>query len=389
MKEEVLQRIADKLSDQIDDENNELLIKWIEESEQNKKTYNSYVRLYSDIRNLKNKSLVIDEQYHLSVVKDKILRKQKRRVLIQRISYAAAAVLLPAIIFIAVFFSSKTVDMGEQAPLAEIAPGVKKAQLVLSNGERIELSDTTFNISHALEGAEITNKDSKLNYTASDGAIEQTKYNTLIVGRGEEYQLALADGTKVWLNSESTLRYPAQFTGKNRKVELQGEAYFEVAHNAEKPFFVNTSEMDIRVLGTSFNVSAYPDDEAVHATLVEGSVIVHNNIGEKADKILQPNQQFVYNRSENKVLVNEVNARFFAAWKDGAFTFVDEPLPSIMKKLERWYNIRVFFQGQGVQNLRFSGKLKRFNSCNDVLEVISKTTHISYEIKGDRNVIIK
>ena len=172
-------------------------------------------------------------------------------------------------------------------------------------------------------------------------------------------------------------------------MELKGEAYFEVAHNAQQPFLVNTAEMDVAVLGTSFNVSAYPDDETVHTTLVEGQVKVHNNMGDLQEKILAPNQQFVYSKTDNQVLVNTVNARFYSAWKDGAFTFVDESLPSIMKKLERWYNIRIFFQGQGVQNLRFSGKLKRFDSCNEVLEVISKTTHINFEIQGDRNVIIR
>ena len=389
MKDEILRLIADKLSNEIDSESNELLMNWIQESDQNKKIYNSYVKLFSEIKNLKNKNLVIDDKYHLSVVKDRILKKQKRRILVHRIMYSAAAVLLPAIIFIAVFFSSKPTIVDTVAQVEEINPGVKKAQLVLSTGERVELSDTLLNISYTEEGVRITNENSKLNYSTSKNTSQKLKFNTLIVGRGEEYQLALADGTKVWLNSESSLKYPVQFFGKNREIELKGEAYFEVAHNAEQPFLVNTSEMNIEVLGTSFNVSAYPDDETVHATLVEGRVKVHNNMGELKEKVLEPNQQFVYSKTDNQVFVNNVNARFYSAWKDGAFTFVDEPLPSIMNKLERWYNIRVFFQGQDVQNLRFSGKLKRFDSCNEVLEVISKTTHINYEIQGEKNIIIR
>ena len=389
MKDEILGLIADKLSGEINDEHSELLMNWVNESDQNKKIYNSYVRLSADIKNLKNKEIVIDEKYHLSVVKDKILQKQKRKVQVHRIIYAAAAVLLPAIIFIGVFFSSKTPVIDTIAKVEEITPGVRKAQLILSTGERVELSDTTLNISHTQEGVEITNKNSRLNYSSSETGTQQIKYNTLIVGRGEEYELALADGTHVWLNSESVLKYPANFTGNKREVELKGEAYFEVAHNAQKPFFVNTAEMNVAVLGTSFNVSAYTDDETVHATLVEGSVKIHNKMGNVDEKILIPNQQFIYSKTNHQAQIKTVNARFYSAWKDGAFTFVDEPLPSIMKKLERWYNIRVFFQGQKVQNLRFSGKLKRFNSCNEVLDVISKTTHIDYEIQGDRNVIIR
>lgn len=389
MKDDILDLIADKLSGEISEERNELLTNWMKESNRNKQIYNSYVNLFADITKLKNKNLVIDEQYHLSVVKDRILQKQKRRILIHRVMYAAAAVLLPAVIFIAIFFSSQTPDVDTLAKVEEIAPGVKKAQLVLSTGERIELSDTVLNLTNLYHGVDITNQNSKLNYSSTDGSAQKVQYNTLIVGRGEEYQLALADGTQVWLNSESVLKYPVTFSGNKREVELKGEAYFEVAHNAEKPFLVSTTEMNVTVLGTCFNISAYPDDEAVHTTLVEGRVKVYNNIGERSEEILSPNQQFVYSKTDNQVHVDIVNAKFYSAWKDGAFTFVDEPLSSIMKKLERWYDIRIFFQGQDVQSLRFSGKLKRFETCNEVLEVISKTSHVNFEIRGDRNVIIR
>lgn len=390
MKDEMINRIADKLSNEIDSVDNELLKKWIRESDQNKKIYNSYVRLFSDIKNLKNKNLKIDSDLHFDLVKERIIKKQKRRILFQRVIYAAAAVLLPAIIFITILFNTNTTSVDLPVQIAEINPGVKKAQLVLSTGERVELSDTIFDVMHQQEGVEMSNRDSKLNYSSSEGkSPKEIKYNTLIVGRGEEYELELTDGTKVWLNSESVLKYPVHFSAKNRRVELKGEAYFEVAHNAKKPFLVNTHEMNIEVLGTSFNVSAYADDESVHATLLEGKVKVHNNVGDIKEKILQPNQQFIYNKIENQVAVNQVNAGFYSAWKDGAFTFDDEPLTTIMRKLERWYDIRVFFQGQNVQNLRFSGKLTRFKTCNDVLYIISKTTHIDFEIKNDRTVLIK
>lgn len=390
MKDEMIKLIADKLSNQIDSENDELLMNWVRESEQNKKNYNSYVRIYSDIKNLQNKNLVVDSQHNLDLVKNKILKNQKRRILFERVLYTAAAVLLPAIVFISIFFSNEMPSVELPAQFAQISPGVKKAQLVLSNGERLELSDSTLDISYKQEGVKIKNENSRLNYSATNDQLAlKSKYNTLIVGRGEEYELTLADGTKVWLNSESSLRYPVHFSGKNREVELIGEAYFEVAHNAKKPFIVNTREMDVEVLGTSFNVSAYADDETVQATLVEGKVKVHNNIGGVEEKILEPNQQFVYSKEANSVVVNQVNAGFYSAWKDGAFTFDDESLITIMRKLERWYDIRVFFQGQNVQALRFSGKLRRFDNCNDLLDVIRKTTHIDYDIQEGKNVVIK
>ena len=390
MKDPIIQLIADKLSNEIDSENNEMLMNWIRESDQNKKTYNSYVSLFSDIQNLKNKDIIINSKLHFDLVKAKIIKKKKRRILIERILYPVAAVLLPAIIFITILFNTDTTSVDIPVQIAEITPGVKKAQLVLSTGERFELSDTILNINLHKGDVNIKNKESRLIYSVEDNhIIQKVRYNTLIVGRGEEFQLTLADGTKVWLNSESVLRYPVQFSAKNRKVELKGEAYFEVAHNAHKPFLVNTHEINIEVLGTSFNVSAYADDKTVHASLVEGKVKVHSNIGDLSEKILQPNQQFVYNKADNCVAVNHVNAGFYSAWKDGAFTFDNEPLTSIMRKLERWYDIRVFFQGQNVQKLRFSGKLLRFRTCNEVLEVIKKTTYIDFEIQKDRIVIVK
>lgn len=302
----------------------------------------------------------------------------------------AAVIILPIGIALFVLLNQESYKPQLANLPIEIAPGIKKAQLVLSTGERFELSDMTLNISNKQEGVEIKNQDSRLNYSATDEQLTQkVKYNTLIVGRGEEYQLALADGTEVWLNSESSLRYPVQFTGKNRQVELSGEAYFEVAHNAKKPFIVNTQEMNIEVLGTSFNISAYADDETVHATLVEGKVKVHNTMGEVIEKVLAPNQQFIYSKNDNRTSVNEVNASFYSAWKDGVFTFEDESLTSIMRKIERWYDIKVFFQGQGIQTLKFSGKIPRFNTCNDVLEMIGKTTNIDFELGENKNVIIR
>ena len=300
----------------------------------------------------------------------------------------AAAVLLPAVIFLSIYFNTDISTYETGAQITEIVPGVKKAQLVLSNGERIELSDTLLDITEDTEKVKIFNDKSTLSYTAEEEVPQELRFNTLVVGRGEEYKLLLADGTKVWLNSESTLRYPVQFMGDKREVELIGEAFFEVAHNENIPFHVNSSEMSIKVLGTSFNVSVYPDDENVHTTLVEGSVKVSSKVGVGNEKILRPDQQFIYNRSNNNVQVNDVDTEFYSAWKDGAFSFDNESLFSIMRKLERWYNIRVFYHGQDIQKLRFTGELKRFGTCNDVLEVISKTTHIKYEIKGERNVVI-
>jgi ferric-dicitrate binding protein FerR (iron transport regulator) len=301
----------------------------------------------------------------------------------------AAVIALPLIIGTYLFLQvdQQKEDFVADVPV-EILPGVKKAQLVLSNGERVELSKVNVDLSIQEKGVKIENKEEALNYATVENLKGELRYNHLIIGRGEEYRITLADGTKVWLNSESKLKYPIQFAANIREVELEGEGYFEVTKNSKAPFIVKTNQMNVEVLGTAFNISAYTDESRTETTLVEGSVKIAARFGSIKSIIIKPDEQAVYDGSFNELEVKKVDARSYGRWREGVFSFNEDNLEEIMRKLSRWYDIRVFFADNEARNYQFSGKLPRFESCNELLEMIEKTTNVQFEIKNGENVIV-
>ena len=204
---------------------------------------------------------------------------------------------------------------------------------------------------------------------------ERVEYNTLATPRGGEHAIVLADGTRAWLNAESSLTYPVRFTGGERRVEMQGEVYFEVAPDEEHPFVVESGGVDIRVLGTSFNVASR--EEMVVTTLVEGRVALRQ--GEDS-LVLRPNQQAI--ATGKGLEVREVTARNYVLWKDGFFYFEDAPLESILDAIARWYDVEVFYVNQAVKDLPFSVKCKRYERIEEVLRRIAQTDHVKFDIRG-------
>ena len=269
----------------------------------------------------------------------------------------------------------------ENGTVAQIEHGSMKAQLVLANGKKVDLRPE---ISLQLEeegGTRILTSDNRVKYLGKDslaGQSTEVKYNTLIVPRGGEFSLELADGTRVWLNAESRLRYPVAFTGKERKVEMEGEVYFEVAKNKEKPFIVTVNGVDIRVLGTSFNVSAYQED--VVTTLVEGKVQLKKG---NEQVILSPNQQAIW--SDDEFRVKQVDARNFVLWKEGVFYFEDVDLETILDDMARWYNVNVFYMNPALKEMKFSVEIRRYGDINEILRRIEQTKRVKFEIK-DRTI---
>ncbi len=256
-----------------------------------------------------------------------------------------------------------------------ILPGSSKAVLTLEDGSSIILDELENGVV-ANQSNSVVNKetDGSLVYTSSKAATgqEQIKYNSIVVPRGGEYQLVLPDGTKVWLNSESFLRFPVAFIGKERRVELSGEAYFEVAKNERKPFRVLAKGTEINVLGTHFNVNAY--NNAVNTTLIEGAVkLVHKNV--KA--ILKPGQSGMMHKGAFKIGVADIEA--VVAWKKGYFIFHDESLKSIMEKVSRWYDIDVEYRG-GVENKEFYAKISRQDNLKEMLSNIELTGMVKFKI---------
>lgn len=269
----------------------------------------------------------------------------------------------------------------ENVAVTKIEHGSMKAQLVLANGRRVDLVPETNLQLEEEGGTRILTLDNMVKYSGMDSLVGQStevKYNTLIVPRGGEFSLELADGTRVWLNTESKLRYPVAFTGDERRVEMDGEVYFEVAKNREKPFVVTVNGVDIRVLGTSFNVSAYQED--VVTTLVTGKVQL-----KKGDEqvVLLPNQQAIW--SDDKFKVKQVDARNCVLWKEGIFYFEDVDLEMILDDMARWYNVNIFYVNPTLKKMKFSVEIKRYEDINEILRRIEQTKRVKFEIK-DRTI---
>lgn len=258
------------------------------------------------------------------------------------------------------------------------------AMLVLSTGEKIALSDSI----QAIRGESSVNirvAEQMISYRNESDSVREQVYNVLFVPRGGEFKVELADGTNVWLNSQSELRYPVRFSGEQRVVYLKGEGYFEVASDRDKPFIVKTSEdVNVRVLGTKFNLSAYAEDMEVVTTLAEGSVEVI--MSERVVRIA-PNEQVVFNKLDNTFRQERVDASIYSAWKDGALVFENQTLEQIMDRLKRWYEMEVFYTDDKVKDYRFTGDLKKYENFEKTVRMLEEVAGAKVEINGKCVVI--
>ena len=271
---------------------------------------------------------------------------------------------------------------------SEVArPGSERAVLRLFDGQTVVLDSTSGNTLLAKSGSVRVEVDSNrlLRYSPEDtvGGAQDMKNNELIVPRGGEYQIELADGTRVWLNSATKLIFPRNFSGSERRVILSGEAFFEVARDESKPFIVETSRMDVKVLGTRFNVNAYADNEEVSATLVNGSVEVSS--GKQKPMVLVPGEQAYGNAGELEK--REVNVRLYTSWIDGRFLFNNAELEEIAKQVSRWYDVKIFFTNENVKKIRFTGGMVKFKPLDDLIRMIESTSPVRFSVKGKTIVI--
>jgi transmembrane sensor len=269
----------------------------------------------------------------------------------------------------------------------EILPGTNQATLTLANGQKIALTkslsgklaqqgNTTINMT---SGGEIT-------YTQKDAAhpqVTEVAYNTLTTKRKEQFPLVLADGTKVWLNSSSAITYPVTFNGKERRVSITGEAYFEVVHNAAQPFRVTVSGQTVEDIGTEFNINAYDDEPAIKTTLITGSARVTKG-SHKA--ILKPGQATITKLRQDDILVEDADVEEASAWKNGQTLFDDEDIQSIMRQVSRWYDVDVVYEGK-IPNRRFAGGISRKSNLSSLLKVLeANKIHCTVE---NQKIIIK
>lgn len=306
-------------------------------------------------------------------------RRRRNRVL--RISWRVAAAVVVVVGTIFAFWQlDQEREPGKVAQGTVVKAGESKAVLVLSTGEKIVLGESVSDLIRE-GGMSIRQEKEQINYDAKVGDLAgEVVYNELIVPVGGEYRLLLSDGTMVYMNSESRLKYPVRFVGDRRVVELEGEAYFDVARDEKCPFIVRTNLVNVDVLGTSFNVMAYKVDNRTEVTLVKGKVNV--SCGE-ARKMLEPNQQFVLNNENGECVVREVNVNTFIDWKNGILNFDALPLGELSEKLGRWYGVKFFFTNEKLKQLKFSGAVKKYNDIDYILSLIEATTNVTFTTKAD------
>lgn len=270
---------------------------------------------------------------------------------------------------------------------SHIPPGGAKATLTMADGSVFDLGKLENGVISKQGNISIVKTDEgRMIYTVneSNGASQIAQLNTIQTPRGGEYQIILPDGSKVWLNAASGLTFPTSFSGKERKVTLAGEAYFEVARDKEKPFLVDAYDLSVNVLGTHFNISAYQDGSKLATTLVEGSVRVDHG---KNKVFIKPGQQASLEKDKNVVEVNQVDVEDAIAFKNGIFVFNDENIESIMRKLSRWYDIDVQYETE-LKNKDFSGTISRFKSVEEVLEMLQLTGGIHFKIEGRKVYVL-
>lgn len=314
-------------------------------------------------------------------------QKNKKRNFVKILRYAAVIALPLALAVYMVYFADITQPYMQGQISAEIKPGETKAQLYLSDGRIVDLEQQQKDLIQETDGSVIEKDLGGLNYQAIPQTDKPEKEvgNVVVTPVGGEYQLTLSDGTKVWLNAKSEIRYPVRFTGSVRKVKISGEVYFEVAKDAKKPFIVDANDVEIKVLGTQFNIKAYPDDRSIQTTLVEGAVqLKAQGLSGKITSVdLTPGRQADYDRFSKRVEAKEVDVERFIAWKKGKFVFEKESLDDIMRELERWYGIKVFFQSNELKEMRFSARINRYGNIDDILNKMQQTTDVHFDIKDN------
>lgn len=267
-----------------------------------------------------------------------------------------------------------------------VQPGKTGTLLTLADGSKV-LLDTIQNGNIALQGGVVASiRNGVLLY---EGTGSKVLYNTISTPKGKQFQLKLSDGTNIWLNAESSIRYPIVFTGKERLIHVAGEVYLEVAHKADNPFRVDVNGKNwVEVLGTHFNVNAYENEGAVRTTLLQGSVKVGvNQANMQLFKVLSPGQQALMTKGNDPILVyNDVNVAAVVAWKAGVFDFENVPLEEAMRQLARWYDIEVVYE-QPVPRLQLGGSIKRSLPFTDVLYFLGNVG-LRYKLEGNRKLII-
>ncbi|MFV0593227.1 MAG: FecR family protein [Draconibacterium sp.] len=349
-------------------EEKEELDRWLEASSDHRNYFNKLKTFY----NSEQKLPIIDSKKAWRSISPDNPFRMKHRLLIKAAAFVFVICVSSAIIYLQAPAKKEIVALEK----IHFEPGVKKATLVLDNGNRLNLEAEKDTLIQQAEVV-VKNIDAQLNYQAANKTQNKITYNTLMVPRGGEYKLELSDGTRVTINSGSVIKYPVNFPGQKREVQLTGEAFFEVTTDSLRPFIVHSGNIDVEVYGTSFNVNSFEEEENVTTTLVEGKVGVLSDVTSQKQELC-PGEQSVYSKSSLNMEKKQVNIKEYTSWKDGRFYFRNMPVSDITKILERWYDVDFEFNNNDIRSIRFNGNLKRCDNIQTILNKLSKTNEITF-----------
>lgn len=376
--------ILGKLNDVLTPEEEADLVRWLAKTPEHELVFQEIEKFQKQVKGVR-------QDFHPDIenLLERLKRenRRKREVLPAWCRYAALFLLPLGIAFCLWNGMNREGKVEESRQFADVAhPGYEKAFLKLADGQLVVLDGITKD-SLITEGNGVrvkTDSNRWLQYLIdSSVSLQGLQQHELIVPRGGEYQLVLSDGTKVWLNASSRLSFPQSFLEKERRVKLSGEAFFEVARDVHRPFIVETSKMDVKVLGTRFNINAYEENREVYTTLVSGSVDIFSN--KNLPLRLMPGEQ-AYSQS-GRVEKKEVEAHLYTSWVDGKFIFRDTDLAEIAKQISRWYDVDIFFANERVKKIRFTGAIVKFKPMEELIGMIESTSSVRFSVKKGTIVI--
>lgn len=343
-------------------------------------------RLMSDMRAFHQyKNISSSQAYEMLHTKAK-KRNRIQKIVFKLLPYAAMLAIGLAVVW---YLQKGTPEIAPE-PIAEqslITPEWNnKAMLVLSDGSVLALDQDENTQLQEEGGMRIQNNaGGVLSYMEENGAIPSGLTNKLLIPAGARYQLKLSDGTEVWLNAATELEYPVRFGQAERRVKLKGEAFFHVRTDAARPFIVELDNGSVIATGTSFNISSYASDPFMETTLVSGKINIQSTNG--LNRGMVPGEQFRLNRADQTYVVQQVDTRFFTSWKEGVLLFNSVSLSELAQKLERWYDVKISFASEKSAQLKFSGAMENSRKLEFLLGLISESSGISYEIRGNTIVI--
>ena len=336
---------------------------------------------------VQDKSIMVENMLHF-IDEDAVGKKKQVKTYKLFFRWVAAASIAILVMFGSYFYYNNDKRPTEAVAYQnDIAPGENVATLTLANGQKILVNDALSGNIAMQSGVKISKThDGQIVYEVTNNALKNSGFNTLSTSRGEQTQVRLPDGTLVFLNAASSLKYPVSFVERaKREVYLTGEGYFEVAKDRSHPFIVKTAQQAVQVLGTHFNINSYDDETATTTTLLEGSVLVSNsNIGEK---VLSPGEQSVLSATRIKVAPADVEEA--TDWKNGEFIFGGDDFRTVMRKIERWYNIEVIYEPSAPENLQLGGFSSRSRNISTTLKMIAKTGDVHFRIEGRKVFVSK